>query len=88
MLRTFWHGDYFRSVERHREAPRLTPQERELLDVYERIANSPELYLDMQFERGDIQLLSNHLALHARTAYEDDPDPKQRRHLLRLWLSL
>jgi hypothetical protein len=87
-LRTFWHGDYFRSVERHAEAPRLTPLERELLDVYEGIANSPELYLDMQFERGDIQLLSNHLALHARTAYEDDPDRARRRHLLRLWLSL
>jgi hypothetical protein len=87
-LRTFWHGDYFRSVERHEEAPRLTPAQRELLEVYESIANSPELYLDMQFERGDIQLLSNHLALHARTAYEDDPDPAKRRHLLRLWLSL
>jgi hypothetical protein len=87
-LRTFWHGDYFRSVERHAEAPRLTPAQRELLDVYESIANSPDLYLDMQFERGDIQLLSNHFALHARTAYEDAPDPAQRRHLLRLWLSL
>src|SRR6185503_18315862 len=86
MLRTFWHGDYFRSVERHAEAPRFTPLERELLDRYEAIANSPDLYLDMQFERGDIQLLSNHLALHARTAYEDNPDPAQRRHLLRLWL--
>ena len=88
MLRTFWHGDYFRSVERHAEAPRLTPTQRELLEVYESIANSSDLYLDMQFEVGDIQLLSNHLALHARTAYEDDPDPAQRRHLLRLWLSL
>jgi hypothetical protein len=88
MLRTFWHGDYFRSVERHAEAPRLGPVERELLDVYEGIAGSPELYLDMQFEPGDVQLLSNHLALHARTAYEDDPDPARRRHLLRLWLSL
>jgi hypothetical protein len=88
MLRTFWHGDYFRSVERHPEAPRFTPLERELLDRYEAIASSPDLYLDMQFERGDIQLLSNHLALHARTAYEDDPDPARRRHLLRLWLSL
>ena len=87
-LRTFWHGDYFRSVERHPEAPRFTPLERELLDRYEAIANSPDLFLDMQFERGDIQLLSNHLVLHARTAYADDPDPSRRRHLLRLWLSL
>ena len=40
----------------------------------------------MQFEPGDIQLISNHVILHARTAYEDDPDAP--RHLLRLWLSL
>jgi len=88
VLRTFYHSDYFRSVVRHAEAPPFTPQERELLDLYEEIAESPELYLDMQFRPGDIQLVSNHFILHARTAYEDEPDPKHKRHLLRLWLSL
>jgi alpha-ketoglutarate-dependent taurine dioxygenase len=88
VLRTFYHSDYFRSVERHPEVPRFTPDERALLDLYEEIANSPELYLDMQFQRGDIQLLSNHFVLHARTAYEDHPEPARKRHLLRLWLSL
>ena len=87
-LRTFYHSDYFRSAQRHPEVPRFTPAERELLDLYEEIANSPALYLDMQFQRGDIQLLSNHFILHARTAYEDYPDPERKRHLLRLWLSL
>ena len=42
----------------------------------------------MELAAGDIQWLSNHTVLHARTAYEDDPDPARRRHLLRLWLSL
>jgi hypothetical protein len=88
VLRTFYHSDYFRSVVRHPEVPRFTPQEQELLDLYERIAGSPELYLDMQFAPGDIQLLSNHFILHARTAYADDPEPARRRHLLRLWLSI
>jgi hypothetical protein len=32
--------------------------------------------------------LSNHVVLHARTAYEDHPEPEKKRHLLRLWLSL
>jgi hypothetical protein len=40
----------------------------------------------MQFEPGDIQLSSNHVTLHARTAYEDDSGAPH--HLLRLWLSL
>jgi hypothetical protein len=87
-LRTFYHSDYFRSVVRHADAPRFTPEERALLDLYEEIANSPALRLDMQFQPGDIQLVSNHSILHARTEYEDHPEPERRRHLLRLWLSL
>ncbi|MFN2425038.1 MAG: TauD/TfdA family dioxygenase [Candidatus Binatia bacterium] len=87
-LRTFYHSDYFRSVERHAAAPRFTEQERELLDLYEEIASSPALYLDMSFEPGDVQLISNHTVLHARTQYEDWPERSRRRHLLRLWLSL
>lgn len=88
VLRTFYHSDYFRSAVRHPDVPPFTPQERDLLDLYEEIAGSPDLYLDMQFEPGDIQLISNHFVLHGRTAYEDYPDPERRRHLLRLWLSL
>ena len=87
-LRTFYHSDYFRSATRHADAPPRTGQEQELLDLYEAIADDPELRFDMCFEPGDIQLVSNHFVLHARTAYEDDPDPKRKRHLLRLWLSL
>ena len=87
-LRTFYHSDYFRSAVRHPEVPPFTPEEAALLDLYEAIANSPQLYLDMQFEPGDIQLLSNHFVLHARTAYDDDGGAGRKRHLLRLWLSL
>ena len=87
MLRTFYHSDYFRSAVRHAEVPPFTEEERTLLDLYEATAGSPQLYLDMQFEPGDIQLISNHVTLHARTAYEDG-GPAERRHLLRLWLSL
>ncbi len=88
VLRTFYHADYFRSVTRHRDVPPLTALERELLDTYEAIAMDPDLYLDMDLQPGDIQLLSNHSVLHARTAYVDHEDPARRRHLLRLWLSL
>lgn len=59
----------------------------DLLDLYEEIANSPDLSLEMQFQPGDIQLLSNHFVLNSRTAYEDHPKPEGKRHLLRLWLS-
>jgi len=87
-LRTFYHSDYFRSAQRHADVAPFSDDERTLLDLYEEIAASPELYLDMDLEPGDVQWLSNHVILHARTAYEDDPDPAKKRHLLRLWLSL
>jgi len=75
-------------VTRHNSVAPLTELEQDLLDSYEAIAMEPELYLDMDLQPGDIQLLSNHSNLHARTNYEDYEDPSRRRHLLRLWLSL
>ena len=83
-LRTFYHSDYFRSVVRHIGA--LPDADRELFDAYEAIAERDDIKLEMALEPGDIQLLSNHTIVHARTAYEDDPGRK--RHLLRLWLTL
>ena len=87
-LRTFYHADYFRSAQVHAGAPPLTADERTLLDLYDEVANSPELYLDLALEPGDIELLSNHTQLHARTAYEDPEPPAPKRHLLRLWISI
>jgi len=84
-LRTFMHGDYFHSVERH-EGVTLDPLARAALGEWERFAESEGVHLDMQLQPGDLQLVSNHTVVHARTAYVDDP--RSPRHLLRLWLSL
>lgn len=86
-LRTFYHGDYFRTAEQHPGAPALSLKDRELLDAYDAIANEPGMHLEYDFAPGDIQLLSNHTVLHARTDYEDHSEPGDKRHLLRLWLS-
>ena len=87
-LRTFYHADYFRSVQSYADVGALSPRDIELLETYEAIATSPDFYLDMDLAPGDIQLLSNHVVLHARTAYDDGPESGRRRHLLRLWLTL
>jgi len=87
-LRTFYHTDYFRSAVGFGGESMLSLEDRALLDLYNEIADSPDLYLDMDLEPGDVQLLSNHTVLHARTDYEDDPQPELKRHLLRLWISL
>ena len=87
-LRTFYHSDYFRSAVRHDDVPPFDREEQELLDTYEEIAEDPRFHFDMELAPGDVQWLSNHSILHARTAYEDYEDPERKRHLLRLWLSL
>lgn len=87
-LRTFWQSDYYRTVSRHPHVPRLTALEQELLDSYDAIANSEDFHLDMDLEPGDIQLISNHTILHARTGFEDWSELEKRRHLLRLWISI
>jgi hypothetical protein len=87
-LRTWYQSDYFRSAAKHRGAAPLGARELEMLDLYDQIAATPGLYLEMDFQPGDIQLLSNHTVLHSRTAYVDHDEPDRKRHLLRLWLSL
>ena len=78
---------YIGSAQRFPEARRLTAEDIEALDMFTELANDPELRLDMNFMPGDIQFLHNHTILHARTEYEDWPEPERKRHLLRLWLS-
>jgi hypothetical protein len=64
----------------------LTPLEQEALAFVEEVANRPGVFLDMDFQVGDIQFLSNRTILHSRTDYVDFPEPQRRRHLWRLWL--
>jgi hypothetical protein len=41
----------------------------------------------MMFEPGDIQILNNHICMHARTEFADGDTDETKRHLLRMWLS-
>lgn len=86
-LRTFYIGWYIRGSQRHPEAPRLTPEQHQLIDLIDEIAESPDVHLDMDFQPGDMQLLKNSVIVHARTEFEDFAEPERKRHLLRLWLT-
>ncbi len=78
---------YIQSAQRFPEVPRLTEAQLEALDLLDALANDERLRIDMALQPGDVQLVCNHTVLHARTAYEDWPEPERKRHLLRLWLS-
>ena len=78
---------YIRRAQGLPGVPDLTPEQDEVLRLYESTANRPDLYLDMDFRPGDMQWIRNAVVLHKRTAYVDWPEPERRRHLLRLWLT-
>ena len=86
-LTTIYARDFIEAAQRFPDAPRLTDEQNEAMLRFESIAASDEMRLDMDFRPGDIQFLHNHQILHARTDYEDYPEPERKRHLLRLWLS-
>jgi hypothetical protein len=77
---------YVESAQRFPQVPRLTQNQKDALDLCQDLALNEEFRLDMQFERGDIQLLNNHVTVHSRTDYEDWPEPERRRHLVRMLL--
>jgi len=77
---------YMESASRGAGIPALTTDQVRALDALDELTNSPDFVLNMDFQPGDIQLLNNYIVMHARTAYEDYPEPERHRELIRLWL--
>jgi hypothetical protein len=86
-LTAIYQRQYIDSAQRFPDAPRLTPAHIEALDLFDALANDPQLHMFMAFQPGDVQLVHNHTVLHDRTGFVDWPEPAHRRHLLRLWLA-
>ena len=87
-LTVLYQRQYIDSAQRFDDVNRLTPEHIEALDYFDSLANDPELSLSMHLEPGDMQFVYNHSQLHDRTGFLDWPEKSQRRHLMRLWLSL
>ncbi|HTC07411.1 MAG TPA: TauD/TfdA family dioxygenase [Acetobacteraceae bacterium] len=76
---------YVEQAQEFPEVPRLTEAQNAALDLLAEVAE--ETCLHSPFERGDIQLLNNHVVYHGRTAYADDVAAGRARLLVRLWLA-
>jgi hypothetical protein len=108
VLRTYWNQEYYSKSYRNPDgtvtAPgSLDPLALEAIEAYDgilshdnSIGGSGDLGLSMNMQQGDIQLLSNHFILHARTEFEDFSNEEisastsrsiGKRDLLRLWVS-
>ena len=75
---------YIGSAHRHPGVPEMTALQREAFEYVQALAE--ELSLDIDFHRGDMQFLNNHVTMHTRQAYEDYAEPERKRHLLRIWI--
>ena len=63
----------------------LTDLEMEAVDCVNDLALDDRFRFDMDFRRGDLQLLNNHIIVHSRQSFEDFDEPDKKRRLLRLW---
>ncbi|HEX3764629.1 MAG TPA: TauD/TfdA family dioxygenase [Kofleriaceae bacterium] len=77
---------YIESARRHPGVPPLTAAEREACDLLDRLCRDPDFNVYMDLQPGDMQFINNYHVLHARTAFEDHPEPGRKRFLKRLWL--
>ena len=71
-----------------KNCPSLSKEQRDAINFLDEVCERKELQLRFTMKRGDILLLNNWTLLHRRTAFKDYQDPKMRRHLLRVWLSV
>ena len=86
-LSAIYQRQYIDSAQRFEGVRRLEAADAEALDLLDALADDPALHMTMALERGDLQFVHNHTLLHDRTAFDDYPEPRRRRHLLRLWLA-
>ena len=84
---TYYARDFFDGAQRHEGVPPISREQTEAMDLFEQLAERPDIRLDMELEPGDMQFVHNHQIVHSRTVYQDHPEPERKRHLLRLWLS-
>jgi hypothetical protein len=87
LISAIYQRQYIESARRFPGVEPLSPLQVEALDLFDELANDPQLNLMMELEPGDIQLVHNHTILHDRTAFEDYPETGRKRHLLRLWVA-
>lgn len=80
--------EYIHSAQRFDDVPRLTDAQREALDLFHQITREPGIALEFDLQSGDVLLASNHTIMHGRTEFEDAAKPENRRHMLRLWLTI
>ena len=64
----------------------LTTEEISAMNRFDQVATAPENRLAFFLERGSMIVINNYTVMHARTSFQNFPEPELKRHLIRLWL--
>lgn len=78
---------YILASQRHAEAPRIDDVAETAMQRLDAMTSESQYNVFMDLQPGDMQFVNNYHVLHARTAYQDDHESGQVRHLKRLWLA-
>jgi hypothetical protein len=70
---------------RERGVP-LTAEDIAAFNLFDEIAKAPENRLAFYLERGEMMVINNYTVMHARSQFENHPEPERQRRLVRLWL--
>ena len=92
---THWEGrlfvryirPYILASQRHAGAPKIAEKAEAAMQRLDAMTQDPKYNAFMDLQPGDMQFVNNYHVLHARTAYEDDRETGEVRHLKRLWLA-
>jgi len=64
----------------------LTEEDVAAFNLFDEVARAPENRLSFFLERGDMIVINNYTVMHARTQFQNYPEPERQRRLIRLWL--
>jgi len=64
----------------------LEPEDIAAFNLFDEIAKAPENRLAFYLERGEMMVINNYTVMHARSQFENYPEPERQRRLVRLWL--
>lgn len=64
----------------------LTAEDIAAFNLFDDIAKAPENRLAFYLERGEMVVINNYTVMHARSQFENHPEPERQRRLVRLWL--
>jgi hypothetical protein len=83
----FWNRNRVEQAQKLPGVPKLTESQRQAVDLLDEILRRPDVMYCMRLEPGDLQILSNHVALHSRTEFQDEAGSAKKRTLYRLWIA-